>query len=291
MDFKIEGAKWWSICVLDGYSRTILAGAVAPEEATWVALMVLYTACLRYGTPEHLISDGGGAYTSRDFEAVCKRLQIAHPTITSTAGESYQNWIETHFNIQRRLYDYKFSLAQTPTEFERLHEEFITTYNSTAHQGLMADRFTPPIPLEVLGDKRGTAYDADELSRKFCRYLFPRITNQYGCVTLHSYHFYIEEGLPKKRVLLWVYGDRLRAEFENVVLAEYRCRYDWKEHKVQEIRDPVLYRTPFASPQQPLIPLSEQEWITTIYRPPTVRRRRRHSNAEWQLVLFELVAA
>jgi len=101
-------------------------------------------------------------------------------------------------------------------------------YNTTAHQGLMVDRFTPPIPLQVLGERRGTVYNAEELNRKFCHYLFPRQTNQHGCVTLHSYHFYIEEGLPRKRVLLWVYGDRLRAEFENVVLVEYRCRYDWK---------------------------------------------------------------
>jgi hypothetical protein len=52
MDFTIDGVKWWSLMVLDGYSRTMLAGAVAPSEASWVALMVLYTACLRYGAPE-----------------------------------------------------------------------------------------------------------------------------------------------------------------------------------------------------------------------------------------------
>jgi len=46
MDFKIDGVQWWSLMVLDGYSRTRLAGAVAPSEASWVALMVLYTACL-----------------------------------------------------------------------------------------------------------------------------------------------------------------------------------------------------------------------------------------------------
>ena len=60
MDFALDGVKWWSLIVLDGYSRTMLAGAVAPSEASWVALMVLYTACLRYGAPEHLISDKGG---------------------------------------------------------------------------------------------------------------------------------------------------------------------------------------------------------------------------------------
>jgi transposase InsO family protein len=91
MDFAVDGVKCWSLVVLEGYSRTILAGAIAPTEATWVALMVLYTACARYGAPETLVSDSGGAYTSNDFEAVCARLRIQHQTIKSTKGESYQN--------------------------------------------------------------------------------------------------------------------------------------------------------------------------------------------------------
>ena len=41
MDFALDGVKWWSLIVLDGYSRTLLAGAVAPTEASWVALTVL----------------------------------------------------------------------------------------------------------------------------------------------------------------------------------------------------------------------------------------------------------
>ena len=55
MDFAIEGVKWWSLIMLDGYSRTMLAGAVAPTAASWVALMGLYTAGLRYGAPQALI--------------------------------------------------------------------------------------------------------------------------------------------------------------------------------------------------------------------------------------------
>jgi hypothetical protein len=77
----------------------MLAGAVAPSEASWVALMVLYTACLRYGAPEHFISDTGGASISDEFEAVCERLGIDHKRITSTEGESYLNLMETHFNV------------------------------------------------------------------------------------------------------------------------------------------------------------------------------------------------
>src|SRR6266511_2615057 len=71
LDVRVDGAKWWSLVVLEGYSRTMLAGAIAPTEATWAALMVLYTACVRYGVPHTLVSDSGGAYTSNEFEAVC----------------------------------------------------------------------------------------------------------------------------------------------------------------------------------------------------------------------------
>src|SRR4029453_6802236 len=184
MDFALSGVHWWSLIILEGYSRTMLAGMIAPTEAPGVALMVLYTACLRYGAPASLVSDSGGAYTSADFEAVCTRLQLRHETIVSTQGESYQNLMETHFNIQRRLYDYQFSLTTTPLELEQRHQAFIQTYNTTAHQGLLNERFPPPLPLEWLGAAKGRVYPAEELSRKFDHPLFPRRTNQYGCVTL-----------------------------------------------------------------------------------------------------------
>jgi hypothetical protein len=99
---------------------------------------------LRYGTPHALISDSGGAYVSTAFEAVCDHLEIDHKTIVSTQGESYMNLLETHFNTQRRLYDYRFSLTTSPAELEQVHHEFIQTYNTTAHQGLLAEGFDPP---------------------------------------------------------------------------------------------------------------------------------------------------
>ena len=158
MDFALDGVKWWSIILLDGYSRTMLAGAVAPVEASWVTLMVLYTACLRYGAPQHLISDSGGAFTSNDVTAVLQRLQIAPHPLLSTQGESYKNLMETHFNIQRRLYDYQFSLTTTPAEFEQVHQTFMETYNTTAHEGLLKDGWHPPVPLQVLGQAKGRLY-------------------------------------------------------------------------------------------------------------------------------------
>jgi transposase InsO family protein len=288
MDFKIDGVKWWSLIVLDGYSRTMLAGAVAPSEASWVALMVLYTACLRYGAPEHLISDKGGAYISDEFEAVCERLGIDHKRITSTEGESYLNLMETHFNVQRRLYDYQFALTSTPLEFEQAHQDFLQLYNTTAHQGLLEEQFASPIPRDVLGKAQGRLYTPDALERQFSRALFPRTTNRYGCVTLHSYHFYVEAGLPKTQVLLWIYGNALRVVFDNVVLAEYHCRYDLRHRKVKDIREGRFYVTRFASPEGSLIPLPPQE-VLVLYRPKLLMRQARLPFPAQQLCLFERV--
>jgi Integrase core domain/Homeodomain-like domain len=286
MDFALDGVKWWSLIVLDGYSRTMLAGAVAPAEASWAALTVLYTACLRYGAPDHLISDKGGAYIADEVEAVCRRLGIDHQKITSTQGESYMNLMESHFNIQRRLYDYQFSLTRTSMEFEQAHQEFLRLYNTTAHQGLLKERFQPPIPLEVLGEAKGRVWTPDDLARKFSRALFPRITNRYGCVTLHSYHFYVEAGLPQTQVLLWVYGQELRAVFDNVVLAAYHCRYDLRDRRVTDIRAGSFPATRFASSQGTLLPLNPHEALV-LYRPQPARRPTRLPGPAQQLWLFE----
>jgi hypothetical protein len=196
--------------------------------------------------------------------------------------------METHLNIQRRLFDYQFSLTQTPTELEQVHRRFIQTYNTTAHEGLVKEGFVPPIPIQVLAEAKGRLYSPDELARKFSRAVFPRTTNRYGCVTLHRYHFYIEEGVPHTQVLLWVYGEQLRAVLDDVVLAEHHCQYDWRTHKVTEIREGIFYPTRFASPQGSLIPLTPQESLV-LYRPQPLRRPARLAFSAQQLMLFALL--
>jgi hypothetical protein len=132
------------------------------------------------------VSDSGGAYTSDACEAVCGRLEIDQKTIVSTQGESYLHWIETHFNIQRRLYDYQFSLARPAGDLEQRHQAFIHTYNTMAPQGLLTDQRLPPIPVEVLGAAQGRRYAQEVLVEKFAPALCPRTTNRYGGVTWPS---------------------------------------------------------------------------------------------------------
>jgi hypothetical protein len=98
----------------------------------------------------------------------------------------------------------------------------------------------------------------------------------------------VEAGFPQTRVFLWGYGEQLRAVLDHVVLAEYHCRDDWREHKVKDIHHGVFSATRFASPQGSLVPLTPQESLV-LYRPKPVPRQAHLPFPAQQLWLFELV--
>jgi hypothetical protein len=85
-----------------------------------------------------------------------------------------------------------------------------------------------------------------------------------------------------------VYGEQLRAVLDNVILAEYHCRYEWRTRKVTDIRDGAFYPTRFASPQATLLPLNPQASLV-LYRPQALRRPTPQPSLTQQLWLFELV--
>src|SRR5690348_4904933 len=101
MDFALAGGKGWSRMLVDGYTRTMLAGATAPTEARGGAVLVLSTACRRYGAPKPLLSESGGAYIAAAFRAGCRRWGLEQQPIKSTQGPSYVHWMEPHCKVQR----------------------------------------------------------------------------------------------------------------------------------------------------------------------------------------------
>jgi hypothetical protein len=56
------------------------------------------------------------AFISGDYERVCERLGIVVTHIQSR--QSWQNMIETHFDIQRKMTDDQFSHCQTEEELQ-----------------------------------------------------------------------------------------------------------------------------------------------------------------------------
>jgi hypothetical protein len=157
------------------------------------------------------VSDRGGAYTSTACEAVCGRLEIQPVTIVSPPGESDLHWMETHVNIQRRLYDDPFSWARTPGALAQRHRACIQTDQTTAPQGLRNDQRLPPMPVEVLGTAQGRTYAPDARAETCAHACFPRTTTRSGGVTWHRYHGYGDEGLPTTPIFLWIDGEQWRA--------------------------------------------------------------------------------
>jgi hypothetical protein len=64
LDAKPAGVQLYSCLLLEGFSRTILAGSLTPEQEVGVVLHVYFQALLRWGLWEELVSDHGGQFIS-----------------------------------------------------------------------------------------------------------------------------------------------------------------------------------------------------------------------------------
>jgi hypothetical protein len=103
------------------------------------------------------------------------------------------------------------------------------------------------------------------------------MVNRYGFVSVQRFYIYAEPGLSRQRVAIWVYEGELRIEYQETLLARYRCAYDQRQRRIQDVSHPLLYPTPFASPQLELLELDEAQWIKVqqrawYRRPPQVRQ-------------------
>lgn len=94
---KLDGKWVYSICVLEGYSRKILAGMVSPYQDVVAVLQLLCAALTEYGRPQGVVSDNGGAFSALDYKNFLTALDIEHCPIEK--GHPWQNLIEVQFLI------------------------------------------------------------------------------------------------------------------------------------------------------------------------------------------------
>jgi hypothetical protein len=113
-----------------------------------------------------------------------------------------------------------------------------------------------------------------------------RTPNRYGCVTLHRFHFYVDQGLAQMPVCLWVAGDDLRAVYDHVLVAEYACHYNLRTGTVTRLRLGQWYPSPFAARQAPGTLVERTPQDSVVVRPPAVRCPAAASRGTEQLGLF-----
>jgi transposase InsO family protein len=278
---KFEGHWVYSICLIEGVSRTILAGMASRYQDEIAILQLLHAAFGDYGLPWGIVSDNGSVFQAEAFMRVLEGLEIQPCPIEKR--QPWQSLIESQFNIQRRLADAKFKQADTFEEIQDQHAAFIQLFNTTphwAHRHRIDDHLTP---VAVLAGRLGCSVERQQLQRVFRHLQLPRTVNQHGCVTIHRFYIYAERGLARQRVAIWLYQDRLHVQYQQTLLARYACRFDRTAKKIARLSQPKLYRTLFASPQIELFELDDEQWLKILRRPEYAKRRAGQKAAIQQL--------
>ncbi len=278
---KYEGQWVYSICIIEGVSRTILAGMSSRYQDEIAILQLLHAAFGDYGLPWGIVSDNGSVFTAEAFLRVLDGLEIQPCPIEKR--QAWQNLLETQFNVQRRLADAKFKQADTFEEIQDQQAAFIQLFNTTrhwAHRDRTDDCLTP---ISVLGGRLGRSVSPQNLRRVFRHVQFSRVVNRHGCVSVQRFYIYAERGLAKQRVAIWLYQDRLHIEYQQTLLARYQYRLNRKAKKIAHIDKPKLYRTLFVSPQLELFELDDSQWQKILRRPEYAKRRTAQKAAAKQL--------
>jgi transposase InsO family protein len=252
--------RWvYSLCVIEGYSRTILAGMASEHQDLTAVLQILYAALSEYGCPELIVSDNAKVFKANDYQHILDTLAIEPKYIEK--GKPWENLIEAQFKIQLRLADFKFERAQTVEEIQNLHAEFIDTFNTTRHHAHQERADGRRTPMAVLSWVRGRAINPDQLHRLFQRLQFTRTVNRYGFVSIQRFFIYAEQGLSRQRVSILIYEGNLRIEYQETLLAEYQADYDRRQKRLHDVNQPILHQTSFASPQMELFELDDEQWL------------------------------
>jgi hypothetical protein len=89
---KLEGHWVYSLCIVEGYSRMILAGMTSHYQDELAVLQLLHAALSAYGCPAGIVSDNGSVFTADAYQDLLRALQIEPCYIEK--GQAWQNLIE-----------------------------------------------------------------------------------------------------------------------------------------------------------------------------------------------------
>jgi len=269
---KIDGVQYYSLCILEGYSRAFLAGVVLSTQARGPVLKLLYETVLMWGAPATIVSDSGGAFVSDDYERCGERLGIRIEHIESR--QSWQNMIETHFNLQRLMADPQFARCQNEAELQQEHTRFLDRYNRSSHSAHLKRKDGKRTPQDVLAWVRGEPLTTQRVARAFRELLWTRTLDRAGYALVQNYYLYAERAASRQRVCLWLWDDTLRIDCQDELLASYPCAYDSQRGELRTVHEPTLHPNHFAQQQQALFHLGPEQW-QRVNRLAKQQRRRR----------------
>jgi putative transposase len=255
----------YAITILENHSRAILASALTRTQDLASYLSVLYAAVERYGSPESLVTDGGGIFRARQARAVYEALRIRKEEIER--GRPWQSYIETAFNVQRRMADHRFAEAESWAELTEAHDRFVEDYNAQAHWAHRERADGRRSPAEVLGFLSGVRHREEELRRAFFSSRFARTLDALGYARFRHWRLYGEEGLAGREAALWLAAESLTVEYGGQPLSRYDVAYETDGGALARVTRPRLFGNPHAAPQPRLFDLGalgEAGWLKAL---------------------------
>lgn len=69
---QLDGSWVYSICLIEGYARKIVAGMASPHQDLTAILQILFAAVAEYGCPQAIVSDNGSVFRAGDYLAILR---------------------------------------------------------------------------------------------------------------------------------------------------------------------------------------------------------------------------
>ncbi len=283
VDHHLGDFKVYTISLLDGYSRAILASLLSRSQDLAAVLMVLYAAIRQHGVPAALVTDSGGVFLATQARRIYAALGIRKAEIARR--QAWQNLIEANFGAQMRMADYGFAKAATWEELVRVHERWVDDFNDQAHWAHRGREDGRRTPAAVLDRVVARPIDEGTLHRVFYTLRFGRVLDARGYARFRHWKVYGERGLAGQGVGLWLYGPHLTVEHRDEPLAQFHVTYAPGKRQLKAVTLHRLFETPFRSPQPWLFAPDEEQW-RKAWRVPAYAPRRLRRGMATQLPLF-----
>ena len=276
---------------MENHSRAILASAISRKQDLTAYLIVLYAAIRQHGVPEALVSDHGGVFRAKQAQRIYAALGITKLEIDRR--QAWQSFIETQFNVQRRMADWHFARATSWSELLALHDRWVVDFNYQVHWAHRERQDGRHSPAEVLSWVSGRSCSVEELQRIFYTTRFGRKLNQAGYLRFRHWRLYGERGLAGDQVAVWLSGESLTIAFADEPLAQYAVTYQPDQRHLVQVTEQQLFETPYRSPQISLWEGRADDWLTVIRLPRYAPRRTPvdRSAEQTRLIPDELLAA
>ena len=284
LDHGIDDERVYCISILENYSRAVLASVVSRRQNLASYLIVLHAAIHQHGAPDALVSDGGSVFRAKQARQIYDALGITKLEIERR--QPWQSYIETQFNVQRRMADWHFRQAESWADLKAAHDRWVVDFNYQSHWAHRERGDGRHSPAEVLGWVSGRLFTPGELHRAFYTTRFGRRLSRTGYLRFRHWRLYGEHGLAGEAVVVWLYGEQLTVAFADEALAEYQVTYQPDQRQFMEVTEAQLFETPYRSPQLSFWKRDEVEWLSVIRVPPYAARRSQGTQEALQLRLF-----